>query len=92
MIDGQRNRVAKGTPSLRSGVCIASSGALRFFVTPQTTFVDVLEMVELAASLECRDAMLFDGGPSAQMYLDTPGKKIAMQGDVVPVYVIARPR
>ena len=40
----------------------------------------------------CSDAMLFDGGPSAQMYLETPGKKISMDGDVVTAFLVGRPR
>ncbi|HEU4522721.1 MAG TPA: phosphodiester glycosidase family protein [Thermoanaerobaculia bacterium] len=97
IIDGKRNDVAKATPSLRSGVCITGQGQVRFFVTPPGSYGDVHEMVELAAKSEredgmgCSDAMLFDGGPSAQMYLDTPGKKISIDGDVVTAFLIAKP-
>jgi exopolysaccharide biosynthesis protein len=57
---------------------------------------DVDEMTELAVrgedrgGLGCRDAMLFDGGPSAQMYL--AGSGIRIEGDRVPAFVIARER
>lgn len=96
--NGARNQVAKAEPSLRSGVCISSEGKVRFFVTPPGRYADVHEMVELAATSEtdggmgCLEAMLFDGGPSAQMYLDTPGKKISIDGDVVTAFLVAKPR
>lgn len=88
----------KAEPSLRSGVCLTKEGAIRFFVTATGRFLDVHEMVELAArsdadgGMGCYDAMLFDGGPSAQMFLDTSGRTIDMAGDVVPVFIVARPR
>ena len=97
IIDGKRNDVARATPSPRSGVCIARQGEVRFFVTPPGSYADVHEMVGLAARSEhedgmaCSDAMLFDGGPSAQMYLDTEGKKISIEGDVVTAFLIAEP-
>ncbi|HEX7706598.1 MAG TPA: phosphodiester glycosidase family protein [Thermoanaerobaculia bacterium] len=98
VVSGTRNRVAKAKPSLRSGVCITGENKVRFFVTTPGSFADVHEMVEIAAKSDaddgmgCSDAMLFDGGPSAQMYLDTPGKKISMDGDVVPAFIVAKPR
>ena len=98
VIAGERNRVKRAEPSLRSGVCLTREGAIRFFVTAPGRFLDVHEMVELAArsdadgGMGCHDAMLFDGGPSAQMFLDTSGRKIDMAGDVVPVFIVARPR
>lgn len=98
VVKGARNRVAKAEPSLRSGVCVTAAGRIRFFVTAPGSFADVHEMVELAAKSEaengmgCSDAMLFDGGPSAQMYLETPGKKISMDGDVVTAFLVGRPR
>lgn len=98
VVNGARNRVAKAEPSARSGVCITGEGKVRFFVTAPASFADVHEMVELAAKSDsddgmgCRDAMLFDGGPSAQMHLDTRGKKISMDGDVVTAFLVARPR
>ena len=98
MIGGAKNRVKKAEPSLRSGVCLTREGAIRFFVTAAGRYLDVHEMVELAARSEadggmaCHEAMLFDGGPSAQMFLDTAGRKIDMSGDVVPVFIVAKPR
>lgn len=98
VVNGGKNQVARATPSLRSGVCITREGMVRFFVTAPGSYADVHEMVEIAAEsdandgLGCHDAMLFDGGPSAQMYLDTPEKTIAMDGDRVTAFVVARPR
>lgn len=98
LLAGKKNRVKKADPSLRSGVCLTRTGAIRFFVTAEGRFLDVHEIQDLAAQSEadggmaCHDAMLFDGGPSAQMFLETSGRKIDMSGDVVPVFVVARPR
>jgi uncharacterized protein YigE (DUF2233 family) len=96
VINGRRNEVAQATPSLRSGVCIQRDRRLLFFVTPTIRFFDVHEMVALAAQaadsggLGCRNAMLFDGGPSAQLYVRRPGAAISMDGDRVPVLLYAR--
>ncbi|MFN2441570.1 MAG: phosphodiester glycosidase family protein [Thermoanaerobaculia bacterium] len=96
VVRGRRNEVAQATPSLRSGVCLPRDRRVIFFVTGPMSFYDVHEMVEIAAlpeddgGLGCLDAMLFDGGPSAQMHLE--GSEISMRGDRVPAFVIARPR
>lgn len=98
VVDGAKNDVAKAEPSLRSGVCITKDRLVRFFVTTEGSYADVSEMVDIASKSEadgglgCEDAMLFDGGPSAQLYLSTSGRKISMDGDVVPVYVVAKPK
>jgi uncharacterized protein YigE (DUF2233 family) len=98
VIDGKKNQVAKAEPSLRSGVCITSKGMVRFFATPHDSYLDVHEMVDFASrsdedgGMGCRDAMLFDGGPSAQIFLETDGKKIDVNGDVVPTFMVASPR
>lgn len=93
VIAGERNQVATAEPSLRSGVCVTSDDRLQFFVTPHERLFDVREMVTLAYSkqaLGCRDAMLFDGGPSAQMYLDRGDGKIVLDGDNVPVFITVK--
>lgn len=92
MIDGKKNEVAKGEPSLRSGVCITPEKKLVFFATTHDGYFDVHEMVEMAADpsiLNCRDAMLFDGGPSAQLFLDS-AIDVVMEGDAVPAHIVAR--
>lgn len=97
VVNGARNRVAKAEPSSRSGVCITAEGGIRFFVTVRGSVADVHEMVDVAARSElqdgmgCRDAMLFDGGPSAQMFLDAARKKISMEGDVVTAFLVGKP-
>lgn len=89
VVGGARNEVAKATPDLRAGVCIDHQERVVFFATPPDAAFDVHRMVELAAGpLGCRDAMLFDGGPSVQLQL---GSVAQVQGDKrVPAYVIGR--
>lgn len=94
--DGRATGATRGNASLRSGVCLTSDDRVIFFVTTMRRLYDVDEMTTLAVRSEdrdglgCRDAMLFDGGPSAQMYL--AGSAISMEGDRVPVFVVARRR
>jgi uncharacterized protein YigE (DUF2233 family) len=93
---GRTTGATRGNPSLRSGICLTADDRVIFFATTMRRLYDVDEMTELATRSEeqgglgCRDAMLFDGGPSAQMYLQ--GSDISIEGDRVPVFVIARPR
>jgi uncharacterized protein YigE (DUF2233 family) len=94
--DGRATGATRGNASLRSGVCLASNDRVVFFVTTMRRLYDVDEMTEVAVRSEdrgglgCREAMLFDGGPSAQMYL--AGSGISMEGDRVPVFVVAHRR
>ena len=94
--NGRPTGATRGEPSLRSGVCITADDRVTFFVTTMHRLYDVDEMTDLAARSEdrggfgCRDAMLFDGGPSAQMHL--ADSDISIEGDRVPAFVIARPR
>lgn len=96
VVRGRRNEVAQATPSLRSGVCLPTDRPVIFFVTGPMSFYDVHEMVDIASlpegegGLGCHDAMLFDGGPSAQMHLEE--SEISITGDRVPAFVLARPR
>ena len=92
VVDGEKNRVAKANPAWRSGVCIDPEKRVVFFATPPETELDVHEMVALASGpLACRDAMLFDGGPSTQMFLRRKGKPVVVEGDKqVPAYVVVR--
>jgi exopolysaccharide biosynthesis protein len=94
VVGGKTTDASRATPSMRSGVCLARDRVI-FFATAGRLY-DVQEIAALAAAPEdgggigCRDAMLFDGGPSAQMYLE--GSDISIEGDRVPAFVIARPR
>jgi uncharacterized protein YigE (DUF2233 family) len=91
VIDGRKNDVARAEPTSRSGVCIDPQQRTVFFATPPEAQFDVHQMVELATQLGCRDAMLFDGGPSTQMYLRGPAGPVSIEGDKrVPAYVVAR--
>ncbi len=96
VVEGRTTDATRGNASLRSGVCLTADDRVIFFATTMRRLYDVDEMTALAARSEdrgglgCRDAMLFDGGPSAQMYL--AGSGISMEGDRVPVFVVARRR
>jgi uncharacterized protein YigE (DUF2233 family) len=93
VVDGQKNQVARARGDLRAGVCIDAEERVIFFATPHESLFDVWQMVDLAATkLQCRDAMLFDGGPSVQLYLNRQPQPAVVEGDRrVPVYVVARP-
>jgi hypothetical protein len=91
--------VARGNATKRSGVCIDGRGAVIFFATTDDAVLDVHALIDLAARSEskggmgCRDAMLFDGGPSTQLFLARSNGAIDLPGDTrVPVFVTARPR
>lgn len=92
VVDGQKNEVARAEPTGRSGVCIDPDRRVIFFATPSETELDVHQTVALAAgSLGCRDAMLFDGGPSTQRYLRRANGAVEVKGDKrVPAYVVVR--
>lgn len=91
VVDGRKNEVARAEPTWRSGVCIDPGKRVIFFATPAGTQLDVHQTVELATLLGCRDAMLFDGGPSTQMYLRGASGAVEVQGDQrVPAYVVVR--
>ncbi|HEU5163395.1 MAG TPA: phosphodiester glycosidase family protein [Thermoanaerobaculia bacterium] len=95
VVGGRRTGATRATPSARSGVCLARDRVI-FFATAGRALHDVQQIAAFAAASEdagglgCRDAMLFDGGPSAQMHLEGAGISIA--GDSVPAFVIASPR
>jgi uncharacterized protein YigE (DUF2233 family) len=90
VVGGQRNEVSRADASWRSGVCIDRDERVIFFATDPKARFDVHEMVGIAADrLQCRDAMLFDGGPSVQMFLRREGEPIHVGGDKrVPAYVV----
>ncbi len=91
VIKGERNQVAKADPDWRSGVCIDRKDKVVFFATAPETQLDVHQMVDRAVALGCRDALLFDGGPSTQMYLRREGGEVEVSGDKrVPAYVVVR--
>ena len=101
IVDGQKNEVVRAEPTWRSGVCVVApvssraseasrgirnGGAIIFFATPQESRFDVWQTAELLGALDCRDAMLFDGGPSTQLFLRGA---VEVKGDPrVPAYVV----
>jgi uncharacterized protein YigE (DUF2233 family) len=99
VVAGERNRVARARPSWRSGVCIDGRGRAVLFATPRESLFDVAEMVELAVRAEgaggmgCRDAMLFDGGPSTQLFVARGERSVSVEGDKhVPAYLAVKSR
>ena len=93
VVDGAMMRVKPGLPDWRSGVCIDAQHQVIAFVTPQSSQFTPQQIAAIAASdLRCADAMLFDGGPSAQLFIaSTP--PVSVEGDKsVPVFFTARQR
>lgn len=91
VVHGERNDVKRADADWRSGVCIDRQKRAVFFVTDPGSRFDVHEMVGIAADpLQCSESMLFDGGPSAQMFLRRERDDINVEGDKrVPAYVTA---
>ena len=99
VVSGAKNKVAQARLDLRSGVCIQNDGRVIFFATPPLPLFDVWQMVDLAhkdeaaGGLGCQDAMLFDGGPSTQLFVRLPDREIEVEGDKrVPAFVSGRAR
>jgi uncharacterized protein YigE (DUF2233 family) len=93
VIDGHTNKVSKSYSAERAGVCITKHGELLFFATPRGRKFDMYEIGRVTrrgeddGGLNCRDAMLFDGGHSTQVYLDGDDKHVDVTGDPVPVFI-----
>jgi uncharacterized protein YigE (DUF2233 family) len=98
VIGGHTNRVHQSYSAARSGVCISKSKELTFFVTPPDRKLDMYEIAAIArrgeedGGLRCHDAMLFDGGHSAQFYLADGRGAIILAGDRVPAFIYATPK
>jgi exopolysaccharide biosynthesis protein len=95
VVDGKAVKVVPGRPDSRSGVCIDARGAVILFATAAGSVYNAQEMAEVTATdpnLGCRSAMLFDGGPSTQLFVRTE-PPVSVEGDkAVPVILLARPR
>ena len=95
VVDGHTARVHQSYTAARAGVCIQRDAAITFFATPQSRKFDMYEIARIArrgeidGGLECKDAMLFDGGHSVNFFAEGGA---TVTGDSVPVYVYARPR
>ena len=98
VVGGHTNRVHQSYAAERAGVCIAKSGDLLFFATPQNRKFDMYEIARIArrgeidGGLECREAMLFDGGHSAQIFVQGEDRSVLVSGDPVPVFIYATRR
>jgi uncharacterized protein YigE (DUF2233 family) len=90
VVEGKSNSVLRAEPDWRSGVCIDRDEKVIFFATPPESHLDVHQVRALALNeLRCRDAMLFDGGPSTQMFLRRAEGDVVVEGDKrVPAYVV----
>lgn len=97
VVGGHTARVKQSYAAARAGVCIQKDGDLTFFATPQSRKFDMYEIAriarrgELDGGLECRDAMLFDGGHSVNFRVDG-ASRVTVEGDRVPVYIVATER
>jgi hypothetical protein len=98
VVDGHTARVHQNYPAARAGVCIQKDGDLTFFASPQSRKFTMYEIARIArrgeidGGLECRDAMLFDGGHSVNFLVGEGSERIVISGDRVPVYVYATPK
>jgi len=96
VINGHTNRVHQSYKAARCGVCIEKSGKVIFFATPSSRQLDMYEIARIArrgaedGGMHCRDAMLFDGGHSTQLYLSTEKKDLSITGDSVPVLIYGK--
>jgi len=95
VVNGDVVQVKESYASERGGVCIRRNNDLVFFVTPRGRKFLMKEIAAIAAKperdggLDCRDAMLFDGGHSTQVYTEERDDAIAVNGDPVPVFITA---
>lgn len=98
VIDGHTNRVHQSYAAARAGVCIQWDRDVLFFATPQSRKFDMYEIARIAriaekeGGLACRDAMLFDGGHSVNLFVDGEERDVDVRGDAVPVFVYAKPK
>jgi uncharacterized protein YigE (DUF2233 family) len=92
---GHTARVHQSYSAERAGVCINKRNELLFFATPRDRKFDMYEIARIArrgeidGGLECRDAMLFDGGHSTQIYLEGGRTQVSVAGDDVPAFIYA---
>ncbi|HEX8152880.1 MAG TPA: phosphodiester glycosidase family protein [Thermoanaerobaculia bacterium] len=88
-VDGKRTDANNAPPTNRAGVCITPGAKVIFFATPEERQLSVGETMDLLGGLGCREAMLFDGGPSVQLHL---AGAVDVEGDKrVPAFVVGKP-
>ena len=88
-VDGKRTDANDAPPTNRAGVCVTPDAKVIFFATPAERELSVSETMGALGGLGCRDAMLFDGGPSVQLHL---AGAVDVEGDKrVPAFVVGKP-
>lgn len=90
--DGRMLKVESSERARRAGVCIDRKQRLVFFIAPSSfrgITLKELQTVLLSSDIGCYDALNFDGGGSAQVYINGVNQPdISWQGqDDVPVAV-----
>lgn len=96
VVDGHTNSVKNNYAAARTGVCIQWDEDLLFFATPSDRKLHIKEIAKVArraeidGGLACKNAMLFDGGHSTNLFVKGEERTIAISGDPVPVYVVAK--
>jgi hypothetical protein len=98
IVAGHANKVIRNNYAApRGGVCSQDDGSLLFFATPHarkfqmTEIARVARLDEVGGGLACRDAMLFDGGHSVNLFAAGDDKRIDVEGDSLPVFLYATP-
>lgn len=97
VVEGRTNTGIKNNYSAaRAGVCIQWDRDVLFFATPQDRKFHIKEIAKVArraeidGGLACKDAMLFDGGHSTNLFVDGDEQRdVNISGDPVPVFVYA---
>ena len=98
VVDGHVSKATNNYRAERVGVCIQPDGDLLFFATPRDRKLHVREMARIAqraekeGGLNCRNAMLFDGGHSVNFFVEGEDKKVSVSNGRVPVFVYATKR
>lgn len=98
VVDGHTNKVSNNYAAARTGVCIQWDGDLLFFATPADRKFHVKEIAKVArrgeidGGLACKEAMLFDGGHSTNLFVKGQDRTVSVSGDPVPVFVVATRR
>ncbi|HET7712144.1 MAG TPA: phosphodiester glycosidase family protein [Thermoanaerobaculia bacterium] len=98
VINGHVSGARNNYRAERVGVCIQPDGDLLFFATPRDRKLHVREMARIAqraeknGGLNCRNAMLFDGGHSVNFFVEGDEKTVSVSNGRVPVFVYATPR
>ena len=98
VVNGHVNKkIRNNYAAPRGGVCIQDDQSLLFFASPHSRKYHIKEIARIAAlaesdgGLACRNAMLFDGGHSVNLFAGGDDKRIDVEGDPVPIFLYATP-